>query len=99
MLNAKSNQFNVKIVTADGSSRQRDKIRRRQDAWEVGEMVAHHGPGCDLWSAFVRLRLNPCRTGGESIELDPRSRTEEKTTAGFSFCREQSLPRAVAASH
>src|SRR5262245_5185920 len=96
MLNAKINQFNVNNEIAYGNVRPKSKIRRGQDAWEIGKMVACHGTGCNLWSAFVRLWLDPRREGGESIDLDPRSRTQEKTAARFSFHRERPLPRATA---
>ena len=96
MLNAKINQFNVNNEVAYGNVRQGAKIRRGQDAWEIGKMVARNGTGCNLWSAFVRLWLDPRRARGASINLDPRSRTQEKTAAGFSFHRERPLPRATA---
>src|SRR5262245_15238530 len=99
MLNAKSSQFNVNNKIAHGNVHTSSKIRRGQNARETGEVAAGYGTRCNLWSAFVRLWLDSSRARGESIDLDPRSRTEEKTAAGFSFCREQSLPRAAAPSH
>src|SRR5262245_16361030 len=96
MLNAKSNQFNVNNEVAHGNVRPRSKIRRGQDAWEIGKMVAGYGSGCNLWSAVVRLWLDSRRAHGESINLDPGSRTQEKTAAGFSFHRERPLPRTTA---
>ena len=95
MLNAKSSQFNVNNEIAHGNVGQGSKIRRGQDAWEIGKMVTRDGTRRNLWSAFVRLWLDSRRARGESIDLDPRSRTEEEAAAGFSFCREQSLPRAA----
>lgn len=103
MLNAKSDQFNVKIgpprsklpgmVDANGSGNnssciklreiepaviendhgnmcQRDKIRCRQNAWQIGEVAARYGARCNLRSAFVGLRPDSRRTGGESIDID-----------------------------
>src|SRR5215475_6367837 len=96
MLNAKSSQFNVNNEIGHGNVRPRAKICRGQDAWEIGKMVARNGTGCNLWSAFVRLWLDSRRARGTSINLDPRSRTQEKTAAGFSFHRERPLPRAIA---
>src|SRR5215467_15954795 len=95
MLNAKINQFNVNNEVAYGNVRQGAKIRRGQDAWEIGKMVARNGTGCNLWSAFVRLWLDPRRARGTSIDLDPGSRTQEKAATRFSFHRERPLPRAT----
>src|SRR5215813_6048719 len=95
MLNAKSSQFNVNNQIAHGNLHASSKIRRGQNAWEIGEVAAGYGTRCNLWSAFVRLWLDSSGARGESIDLDPRSRTEEETAAGFSFHRERPLPRAT----
>src|SRR4030095_9122663 len=99
MLNAKSNQFNVNNEVARGNLSQGSKIRRGQDAWEIGEMATHYGTRCNLWSAFVRLWLASRRTGGESFGFDSRSGIKEKTAAGFSFYRERPLPRPAASGN
>src|SRR6266542_1372691 len=86
------------IESDDGNICQRGEIRRRQNAWEIGEVAASYGARCNLWSAFVGLRPDSRRTGGESIDIDSGSRTQEKTTAGFPVHRERPLSRTVASS-
>src|SRR4029453_14400901 len=96
MLNAKSNQFNVNNEVARGNLSQGSKIRRRQDAWEIGEMATHHGTRRNLWSAFVRVWLVSRPTGGGSFGFCSSSGFKKKTAAGFSFYRERPLPRPAA---
>src|SRR6516164_9940593 len=96
MLKPKRNQFNVKSKIEHRNLRHGRKIRRRQDAWQAGEVAARYGARRDLWPASIRLWPDSRRACGESLDFDSGSRTKEKTAARLPFHRERPLSGTVA---